>query len=132
MSRQGSHRRKIKNFDAVKSILNKYDFDIYRPENLSIIEEAGVFSQANIIVGVAGSNIAGIVFSSDATLIELLPHDEPMPVYYTLANEMRLQYAHIFGKPIGQEDMNQHRDVYIDIDHLSNMIQEIDRRVTDR
>lgn len=129
MSRQGSQRRKIENFEEVKEILNQYGFEFYRPENLTTEEEINVFSQADVILGVAGSNIAGIIYSSNATLIEILPYDQYMPVYYTLANELDLEYMYIMGEDVTKESENdQHKNIVVDIDELKQNLQNIEKK----
>lgn len=124
LSRQGAEHRKILNFDEISEVLKEYGFSIVRPEKLSVQEEIYLFSEADIIVGVAGSNIAGILFASDATLVEILP--VYMPAYHTLATEMNLRYRCIYDDPenIELKGSNQHRNIVLDPDRLRETLEE--------
>jgi capsular polysaccharide biosynthesis protein len=127
MSRQGGGRRKIKNFQEVKNKLDEFGFGIYRPENLSAKEEVDLFSQANIIAGVTGSNLAGIMFSTDARVMEIFPHNEYLHVYYTLSNELGFEYMYFNGSG-EREDSDGgsiHRNIVVDIDELEEHLIEI-------
>jgi hypothetical protein len=124
LSRQGAEHRKILNFDEISEVLKEYGFSIVRPEELSVQEEVYLFSEADVIAGVAGSNIAGIIFSSDATLVEILP--VYMPVYHTLANEMNLNYRCIYNDPsdIDLKDSDQHKNMVLDPSRLRDTLDQ--------
>jgi hypothetical protein len=127
MSRQGGGRRKIKNFQEVENKLDEFGFEIYRPENLSTKEEVDLFSQANIIVGVTGSNLAGIMFSTDARVMEIFPHNEYLHVYYTLSNELGFEYMYLTGSGEREDsdDGSIHRNIVVDIDELEEHLIEL-------
>lgn len=123
ISRQGAKRRKIRNFQEVEDKLDKFGFEVYRPENLSTAEEVKLFSQANVIAGVTGSNLAGIMFSTEARVMEIFSHDEYLHVYYTLSNELEHEYMYFTGSEEEQDsDGGIHRNIMIDVDDFEDYI----------
>jgi capsular polysaccharide biosynthesis protein len=82
-----------------------------------------LFSQANVIAGVTGSNLAGIMFSTEARVMEIFPHDEYLHVYYTLSNELEHEYMYFTGSEEEQDsDGGIHRNIMIDVDDFEDYI----------
>jgi hypothetical protein len=126
LSRESAERRNIINIDEVKELLNRYNFDIYRLENLSMSEEIELISQAKILVGACGANLGAVIFSSDAQVIEVFPHNARSKYYYTFCNELDLDYMCITGKPHSSntEEAHINDDIFVDIEKLEESIQE--------
>lgn len=108
VSRQGlSRARKVGNFGEVKRILQKYDFEIVHPEELTIKRQVEKFSNAEIIVGGYGSGLHNVIFAKKAHLIELLQEEyTPYDVNEALAIALGHSYSSVIGNRVQIEDEN--------------------------
>jgi hypothetical protein len=127
VSRQGQSRRKIINFDEVIDALGQFGFQAIRPEELSIVEQIQLFDQAEFIIGPSGSAFANVIFSNDATLIQITQYRGDIPLWYVLTSEIGLQHGHIVGEPTGDylEANNKTSDILVDVDKLIESVAEI-------
>jgi len=124
ISREGASRRQIINIEDVKNRLKPLGFQFYQPEKLSMEEEVQVFSQADVIVGPLGANLAGIMFAKNSTIIDIQPYNQFSTYYMTLANEMDLEYGFLLGDPIENDSINNPRnqDILVNVDKLENIL----------
>jgi capsular polysaccharide biosynthesis protein len=124
MSRQSADRRKITNFNVAKEKLLQNNFQIIEPENISMQEEICLCSQANIIAGVQGSNLEGIIFSSESIVIEFSP--VYIPIFHMMANELDLDYFSIYNEQI-QSKGNVHKNVKFPIKMFEKILLDAER-----
>jgi len=122
LSRQGGPRRMVENFDELSVLLNQYGFEIIRPESLTLLEEIELFHNAEVILGVTGSNLAGIVFSMKSKLIEILPPDKHLIVYYTMSNELGIEYWYYNGISPMENYNSIHENILIDIEEFDKFL----------
>lgn len=127
VSRQGQGRRRIINFDEVTDTVREYGFEAVRTEELSVKDQIRLFDQAEIIVGPFGASLVNMIFTNDASLIEIKPHATEHTVYYILANESGLRYDYIHGKSAEEDGggSNKDSDILVDTDELVEVIQNI-------
>lgn len=96
VSRQNMSRRKINNFDNFKIWLISNNFEIVEPEKLPIAEQVSLFSNANIVLGVAGSGLSNIILSKNCSLVEIFPNARPNPVNAEVCQIMGNEYHSFF------------------------------------
>jgi capsular polysaccharide biosynthesis protein len=127
VSRESASRRNIINLREVKEALREAGFKILQPEDLNLQEEVQFFSNADIIVGAYGSNLAGMIYSEEATIVDLQPYGYFGYFYYIMANELDLRYTCIHGEPVNQDKDIQpkHQDIHIDINNLKFVINKL-------
>ena len=123
MSRQNAGRRKITNFNAVKKKLSQNNFQIIEPENLSMQEEMCICSQAEIIAGVQGSNLAGIIFSSESIIIEF--SSVYVPIFHMMANELKLDHFSIYNEKV-QSSGNVQKNVKIPVKLFETILLDVE------
>jgi hypothetical protein len=124
ISRQDSGRRKILNIDELKPILQRYGFEIYNPGEMSFKNQVKLFSQADIIVGPHGGGIMNIIFSNNATLIELFADCDQCRHQFILSNLIDITYDYVICET---NDKNRHvklphKDLIVDIEKFEQVI----------
>lgn len=70
-SRQGftSARRRVKNFAEIESILDEFGFDILELGKCTAEQQVNIFSEAEFVLGVHGSDLVNIMFSQPKTKV---------------------------------------------------------------
>jgi capsular polysaccharide biosynthesis protein len=86
-------------------VLSRYGFEKYILSELELLESIALFAQAESIVSPHSGGLANLMFTENATLIELFPETINDRIYAALANQHDIQYEHIQCQSIG---MNQH------------------------
>jgi hypothetical protein len=71
ISRKKSLRRAVLNEEEILSLLKKYKFCVEYLEDLSAIEQALLFSQAEIVIGTHGAGLINILFSDKIKVMEI-------------------------------------------------------------
>jgi capsular polysaccharide biosynthesis protein len=115
----------VENFDELRVLLSKYDFEIFRPESLTLLEELELFHNAEVILGVTGSNLAGIVFSTKSKLVEILPPEKHLIVYYTMSNELGIKYWYYNGGSPVKNNNSIHENIAINIEEFDKFLSSV-------
>ena len=117
ISREDATDRHMTNRSDVVDLLEDYGFEKYVLSELSVEESIHLFNRADIIVGAHGAGFADIIFSEDATVIELygsrLTSD-----YRNISRRLGLEYRKIECEPV-------YGDIRVDIDELEQNIIEV-------
>ncbi len=75
LTRENCNNRKVTNRKEVMSLLKKYGFEKHDPSKMSIQEQVALFEQGDIFIGPNGSAFANMIFSQNATTIQIFPPD---------------------------------------------------------
>jgi capsular polysaccharide biosynthesis protein len=97
ISRQGMDKRYVLNFAEIRPILEAYDFEVVRPEELSVTEQIRKFSQGSFFVGPLGGGLHNTFYATAATVLELLPPRTLYPTQCLLDNELGHDYTRLAG-----------------------------------
>lgn len=97
ISRQGTDRRHVTNFDEIKPVLDDFDIEVVRPETLSIEEQIRKFSRGGLFVGPSGSGLHNTLFAKNAKTVEIFAPDVRQHAQYLLDNALGHDYTSIFG-----------------------------------
>jgi hypothetical protein len=96
VSRGAARTRRVKNEDDVIAALAPLGFQTVRMDGLSAREQANLFWNADIIVGLHGAALTNLIFARHGTkVIELFPHDFHEPGMFTAATHSHLDYYHL-------------------------------------
>jgi hypothetical protein len=88
---RNSRQRTVENEHEIRSILNRFGFTSVSPTSLQ--NPWAVFAQAEIVIGVAGSDLADSVFMKPgAVLFEIYPSTHVKPYYFNVAGTLGLRY----------------------------------------
>jgi capsular polysaccharide biosynthesis protein len=93
----------------VRQILERYNFEVYDAERLSLAEQMQLFSESRYIVGLHGAGLTNIIFRRDEelSLLEIFPPNNIPPHYYWLASI----YGHKYDAIAGFLDQDNQRSI---------------------
>lgn len=67
VDRESSSSKRIVNQEELMEILIKYDFEIFKPEDHSVLEQISTFRNSNFIIGAHGAALASLMFCKPHT-----------------------------------------------------------------
>jgi capsular polysaccharide biosynthesis protein len=131
ISRDMAKGRKIVNSHEVTNFLSKLGFKCVVLESLSIAETALLFSAAEVVLAPHGAGLSNLVFCQPGTkVIEIFSPNYVNVLYWSLSNEMNLQYYYLLGegkRPSEYFDPNKVREnILVNLDSLSNLMKLAD------
>lgn len=92
VSRAGA-KRNLQDESAVFAELQKRGFESVRLDGRTVTEQAQLFSEADVVVGVHGAGLTNLLFCRPgATVVEIHSASWLHPCYWDLAVNMRLRY----------------------------------------
>ena len=114
--------RKLENWEAVESEVEKYGFDIVFPEKLSIAEQAKLLASARFVAGDYGSGLHNTIFSRPRTQVIALRGTYLHPGFLQsgLCETSRQSLSYVFGRTWANEQGFQHYE--IDLDDLKRCL----------
>lgn len=92
VSRRGADRRFVRNLYELRPILEEYGVRIVRPEQYSVAAQVELFGNADLVVGPHGAGLTNLLFTEDATCVELFG-EYVHPAFYALANQVGVDYV---------------------------------------
>jgi capsular polysaccharide biosynthesis protein len=116
ISRAKAKHRRVINESELIEFLTKFDFQVYTMENLSVIEQAAIFSAAEVIISPHGAALTNLVFCTPKTkVIELFSPNYINSCYRALSNQVDIDYWYLLGegKPPSQK-MNDHLIAFVE------------------
>ncbi|MBW4612830.1 MAG: glycosyltransferase family 61 protein [Desmonostoc vinosum HA7617-LM4] len=123
---KASHRRVINEIELI-DCLQDLDFKILNLEDLSITEQASLFSSAAMIVAPHGAGLSNLIFCTVGTkILELFSPNYVNVCFWAIANNMKLDYYYFIGegkRPEKYQDPHlMGEDILIDVKSLANLI----------
>lgn len=100
ITRDKRRLRYIENMNELIPVLNKYQFSVVDADNLSLSDQASLFSNARYIAGIHGAGMTNIVFRKEQPLrlLEIFPPGKMIPYhYFILATRYGFEYNGITG-----------------------------------
>lgn len=127
ISRANAHMRRLVNEEKLTQKLEKFGFKTIYSEELSLIEQAQVFYDANFIIGAHGAGLANLVFCRPKTKVIELIHAEfnqGVTSYAALSELFSLEYyLHVSeAKAASDPQSKQNSDFYADLDMLDSAL----------
>tara|TARA_B100000900_G_scaffold410328_1_gene427945 strand:- start:98 stop:1198 length:1101 start_codon:yes stop_codon:yes gene_type:complete len=128
LDRSGSEYNhcQIENLDEIKILLKKNNFQILKPEKISLKKQIHIFKNASIIIGAHGASFTNIIFCKTATkIIEIIPIDHPNRKCETISKFLKLRYSRIKTKQ-NNFDKNYPFKIFLEEKHLKQIQKIID------
>lgn len=130
ISRQSARYRRILNHAEVEAVLARLGFITVVLEELTVTQQAQLFSQAEVIVAPHGSGLTNLVFcQSGAQVIELFAPRYIRTDYWMVSQYLKLHHSYIVGRSIDcaplQELMYQSpltEDIYVELNSLRSAL----------
>lgn len=117
ISRRDAIERQIINEKEVMDMLSEYGFKCCRLEESSVLENAYLFNNADLVIGAHGAGLTDLIFCTEGTILELFG-SKIKPPYKRLADAVGVKYDSIICKP-------KSTDIEVDIEKLEKRVQKI-------
>ena len=92
--------RRLKNEDALFSLLVERGFERARMDGLSVSEQARLFAGAEVVVGVHGAALTNLLFApAGSKVVEIFPPGAVEVSYFAAATHSGLDYHYLVGEP---------------------------------
>lgn len=75
VSRQGVGSRMVSNFKQISPVLDEFDIQVVKPENLGVERSVRTFGNAEFIIGPEGSGTRNMVWAKQAKVVEIFGHE---------------------------------------------------------
>jgi hypothetical protein len=108
--------RTISNFDQIKPILEKYEFEIVENEQLTTIEQIELFNSVKVLVSIHGAGNTNIIFTNkDLKFLEINPQNRISTHYYWLAKALDIhKYDCILGSNLPFTNIYPEPEFFLD------------------
>jgi tetratricopeptide (TPR) repeat protein len=101
ITRKLAKSRRILNEDEILNLLKSHGFTVVVLESMSVLEQAALFSQAEIIISPHGSGLTNLVFCQPGTkVIELFAPNYVYHCYWWISNLIGLDYYYLLGETL--------------------------------
>ena len=101
IKRGDARSRRLLNEPEIIALLESYGFTAMAMDRRSVAEQARIFWNADVVVGMHGAALTNLLFAKPGTkVIELFPYETHEPGMFTVATHSRLEYFHIRGEPL--------------------------------
>lgn len=94
ISRSKSKTRRIENEEELLTLLEKYGFQKYYLEELSLEEQIELFYDAEAVISPHGAGLANLIFSQEIKVLELFPSQKVFFHYYYLCKALNNCYQY--------------------------------------
>ncbi|QDC80373.1 glycosyltransferase family 61 protein [Candidatus Methylopumilus universalis] len=114
--KRNSGYRNLTNSKEIEALLKKQGFEVYDFQNLSLKDQIGLFSNADIIIGPSGAHFANIIFCNKKTDVYILISNFKGTVYKywpNISSLFGIQIKYIIGQARIAKSTNVHADFYV-------------------
>ncbi len=118
--------RRVVNERELLCALERFDFEVVRPEYLDFAEQVALFADAGFIVGPHGAGLANVVFAQQADVIELFAPTYINTALWNVARASGHRYAYSVGRTVPLSRVKKMWGIWVDVAQLSS---EISRRL---
>lgn len=116
VSRADAQDRRVRNEDALISMLDEYGFECIVPGEHTFAEQVRRFTDAEVVLGPHGAGLTNTIFASDTTLVELFGSYRNA-CFFALARGTDHGYASVTCRPEGE-------DMSADISEIESFVRE--------
>jgi len=118
--------RELVNEQEVTMLLRGYGFEIVDCSVLTVEEQAGVFAESEIVVGVHGAAFSNLVFCNPgATVLEVFGTQENQKGYWVMSHRMKLQYYYLMAQSVESGGQGNMANIVIELKVLARNIEVI-------
>ncbi len=126
IARKKAGLRRNYNEDAVFTVLKKYGFELFYPEEHSIEMQISIFSNADFVIGATGAAFTNILFcNTKCNLICLTNYPIKFSIFSTIAAYINVELIYLYDKTLKVSfDTDIHKDFKVDVIELENLVME--------
>lgn len=124
VSRKMARMRKVINEVEMLSILSNFGFEVFYPEDHSLIEQIKVFRSSSVVISSHGAGLTNLMFmESGCSVIELKADNNDYWCYFSLSRVFSLKYFYLLSK--GDRLSHRTADITVELDSLEKILQEV-------
>jgi len=98
ITRKAATNRRIINESAVTDLLSQFGFQCVALEVLSVVEQAALLANAEVVISPHGGGLTNTVFCQPGTkVIEIFSPNYVYPCYWLISNLLKLDYYYLTG-----------------------------------
>lgn len=116
VSRADAQDRRIRNEDALMTMLSEYGFERIVPGEHTFEEQVRRFSNAEVVLGPHGAGLTNVMFATETTLVELFGTYRNA-CFFTLATGIGHEYVSVTCRPDGV-------DLVADVSAIEGLVQK--------
>jgi hypothetical protein len=125
-SRRNANERYILNEDEVIKLLVARGFKIYEMSEYTLAEQIKISQNAKMIVSAHGAALTNLIFASNCQVLEIFSPDYIRPdCYFTLANQLKLDYWYLIGENYYNGKKLAWGDIYLNMNSLNITLNKI-------
>lgn len=117
VSREDADYRQVLNEDEVLDVLEPYGFEKYVLSERSVAADVNLFAQADVVVSPHGAGLTNVIYSDDASVVELFRSNYVQPVYFVLSKQLDNRYRYLLCD-------YERTDIEVDVDELEAVVTE--------
>jgi hypothetical protein len=126
--RRQARGRVLHNLAVVEARLERQGFHVVDTESLSVMQQAGLFAGADIVVGIMGAAMTNTIFCrSGARIMHLAPQGWLEPFYWDLASVCGHDYSAYFGATGDTEAAPHTRGFTLSTDAIESLCAAVSR-----
>jgi len=118
ISRADATTRQVVNEPELMNVLSDFGFKRYKISELTVLERAKLFYQAEVIISPHGAGLANLIFAESPIVVELFQRDLVRPTFFTLSRMFGYEYRYLLC-----ERQNEH--MRVEPDALNELLQEL-------
>lgn len=124
LNRSVKARRYVENFDEIKPVLEKYNFEITDTDGAELDYEVNLFGSVKYLIGLHGAGNTNIIFSDkQLRFLEINPANRISCQYYWIARSLGIAYYDvILGGELAGEKGKGEKGFYVDPRKLEKAI----------
>jgi hypothetical protein len=125
--KRSSGYRNLVNSKEIEALLKKQGFEVHDFRNLSLKDQIGLFSNADIIMGPSGAHFANIIFCNKKTDVYILISDFKGTIYKywpNISSLFGIQIKYIIGHAGIAKSANVHSDFYVNPKLITDAIND--------
>jgi hypothetical protein len=119
------------NEDEVLAALTPLGFVAYKMEELSVADQARLFSQAEIVIAPHGAGLINMIFAQRLSVIELFG-SFGTACFFVLAQALGFHYGCLGSNPHPKNTSEQYSGITVDIAKLRVLVEEMLSQAGDR
>ena len=126
ISRRHASRRQVLNEDELTELLQEFGFCIVDPADMSVREQARLFSSASLVVSQHGAGLANLVFCPEgAAVLELFTPNLMNACYWAVSNLLGIRYHYLTFPHAPEPSQARAHDMMVDLARLSGALKQI-------
>jgi capsular polysaccharide biosynthesis protein len=126
ITRKDARYRKVINEKDVIGVLNSYGFEMVNLDKMKVIDQIGLFANAEVVVSIFGAGLTNMLFCPSQTrLLVIYPEYFHDAAYRILASTLDVSYYYLVGKTPDVSVPPQQEDVLVNINEFRESLDRL-------